>query len=115
MLQPATSPYHQTSCWVNRNYGGVAMMRRMEESRLPTSPVIIVHGGGWAIPDEMVEPHLRGVRAARAAGWKVLEAGGAALDAVEAAIVLMEDDDAFDAGRGSFLNSEGRVQLDALL
>jgi beta-aspartyl-peptidase (threonine type) len=45
----------------------------------------------------------------------VLERGGPALEAVEEAIALMEDDDTFDAGRGSFLTREGRVQLDALL
>jgi beta-aspartyl-peptidase (threonine type) len=63
----------------------------------------------------MVEAHLRGTRAALAAGWRVLKGGGTALEAVETAIVLMEDDDTFDAGRGSFLTREGRVQLDALL
>jgi beta-aspartyl-peptidase (threonine type) len=63
----------------------------------------------------MVEAHLRGTRAALAAGWRVLEHRGSALEAVEAAIVLMEDDDTFDAGRGSFLTRDGHVQLDALL
>lgn len=82
---------------------------------LPTDPVLVVHGGAWAIPDDMVEPHLRGVRNALAAGWRVLERGGPALDAVEEAVVIMEDDDTFDAGRGSFLNREGKVQLDALI
>jgi beta-aspartyl-peptidase (threonine type) len=67
------------------------------------------------MPDEMVEPHLRGVRNALAAGWQVLERGGSALDAVEAAVVIMEDDETFDAGRGSFLNRDGKVQLDALI
>ena len=43
------------------------------------------------------------------------ERGGAALDAVEAAVVVMEDDETFDAGRGSFLNRDGKVQLDALI
>ncbi|MGH9492403.1 MAG: isoaspartyl peptidase/L-asparaginase, partial [Terriglobales bacterium] len=79
------------------------------------SPVLVVHGGAWNIPDGMVEAHLRGTRAALAAGWRVLERGGTALEAVEEAIVVMEDDDTFDAGRGSFLTREGRVQLDALL
>lgn len=78
-------------------------------------PVLVVHGGGWAIPDDMVEAHLTGVRAAMAAGWRELERGGTALDAVEAAVKVMEDDEAFDAGRGSFLNRDGRVQLDALM
>jgi beta-aspartyl-peptidase (threonine type) len=75
----------------------------------------VVHGGAWAIPDDMVEAHLQGVRDASAAGWRVLERGGAALDAVEEAVVVMEDDETFDAGRGSFLNRDGKVQLDALI
>ena len=78
-------------------------------------PVLLVHGGAWAIPDDMVEAHLNGVRKARAAGWRVLEGGGTALDAVEEAVVVMEDDETFDAGRGSFLNRDGKVQLDALI
>jgi beta-aspartyl-peptidase (threonine type) len=63
----------------------------------------------------MVEAHLRGVRKALAAGWSVLERGGSALDAIEESVALMEDDDTFDAGRGSFLNRDGKVQLDALI
>jgi L-asparaginase / beta-aspartyl-peptidase len=82
---------------------------------LPANPILLVHGGAWAIPDDMVEAHLAGVRAAMTAGWKTLERGGTALDAVEASVVVMEDDETFDAGRGSFLNSEGKVQLDALI
>jgi beta-aspartyl-peptidase (threonine type) len=82
---------------------------------LPIDPVLVVHGGAWAIPDEMVEAHLNGVRNAMAAGWRVLNRGGSALDAVEEAVVIMEDDETFDAGRGSFLNREGKVQLDALI
>ena len=79
------------------------------------SPVLLLHGGAWSIPDDMAEAHVNGVRHALAAGWKVLESGGSSLDAVEAAIVVMEEDETFDAGRGSFLCSDGRVQLDALM
>src|SRR5437660_2570043 len=79
------------------------------------NPILVVHGGAWAIPDDMVEAHLNGVRNAIAAGWRVLEKSGSALDAVEEAVVIMENDEAFDAGRGSFLNREGKVQLDALI
>ena len=82
---------------------------------MPTDPVLVVHGGAWAMPDDMVEAHLHGVRNALAAGWRVLERGGPALDAVEEAVVIMEDDETFDAGRGSFLNRDGKVQLDALI
>jgi beta-aspartyl-peptidase (threonine type) len=67
------------------------------------------------MPDDMVDAHIRGVNHALAAGWRVLERGGAALDAVEEAVVIMEDDETFDAGRGSFLNRDGKVQLDALI
>jgi beta-aspartyl-peptidase (threonine type) len=82
---------------------------------LPVNPVLVVHGGAWAIPDDAVEAHLNGVRNAMAAGWRVLERGGSSLDAVEEAVVVMEDDETFDAGRGSFLNRDGKVQLDALI
>jgi beta-aspartyl-peptidase (threonine type) len=82
---------------------------------VPTNPVLVVHGGAWAIPDDMVEAHLNGVRNASTAGWRVLERGGSSLDAVEEAIVVMEDDETFDAGRGSFLNRDGKVQLDAFI
>jgi L-asparaginase / beta-aspartyl-peptidase len=82
---------------------------------LSTNPVLVVHGGAWDIPDDMVEAHLSGVRNASAAGWRVLERGGSALNAVEEAIVVMEDDEIFDAGRGSFLNRDGKVQLDAFI
>jgi beta-aspartyl-peptidase (threonine type) len=82
---------------------------------LNNNPVLLVHGGAWAIPDDMVEAHLQGVRHAMATGWAILERGGSALDAVEETVVIMEDDETFDAGRGSFLNREGKVQLDALI
>ena len=82
---------------------------------MPTDPVLVVHGGAWAMPDDMVDAHIRGVTNALTAGWRVLERGGTALDAVEEAVVIMEDDETFDAGRGSFLNRDGRVQLDALI
>src|SRR3984885_5629149 len=67
------------------------------------------------MPDDMVEAHLKGVRNAVAAGWQALSRGGSSVDAVEEAVVVMEDDDTFDAGRGSFLNRDGKVQLDALI
>ena len=78
-------------------------------------PVLVVHGGAWAIPDDVVDAHLSGVQNAIAEGWRVLERGGKALDAVETAIVAMENDETFDAGRGSFLTRDGRVQMDALM
>ncbi len=79
------------------------------------SPILLVHGGAWAIPPEDHAAHEAGVRAALEAGHALLTRGGSALDAVEAAVTILEDDPTFDAGCGSFLTSDGRVQLDALL
>jgi beta-aspartyl-peptidase (threonine type) len=74
-----------------------------------------VHGGAWAIPADAAAAHQAGVRQALEAGYAILLRGASALDAVEAAVTVLEDDPTFDAGRGSFLTSDGRVQLDALL
>jgi beta-aspartyl-peptidase (threonine type) len=78
-------------------------------------PALILHGGAWAIPDDAVDDCREGIRSALEAGWEVLSSGGAAIDAVQAAIVVLEDDIAFDAGLGSHLNAAGHVQLDAIL
>jgi len=78
-------------------------------------PSFIVHGGAWNIPDEAVDDCRDGIRRALAAGWKALSRGGKAIDAVEAAVVILEDDPTFDAGLGSHLNRDGHVQLDAIV
>jgi beta-aspartyl-peptidase (threonine type) len=82
---------------------------------MKTKPVLVVHGGAWAMPDAEIAAHENGIAKALDAGYAVLERGGTAVEAVEAAVVVMEDDETFDAGRGSFLTRDGRVQLDALL
>ena len=73
---------------------------------------IIVHGGAGLIPPDRYETAREGCRAAAAAGWRVLAAGGPALDAVEEAITALEDNPGFNAGTGAVLTSDGRVQLD---
>ena len=67
------------------------------------------------MPDDAVAAHKTGIANALAAGYALLEKGAGAVDAVEAAVAVMEDDETFDAGRGSFLTQDGRVQMDALL
>lgn len=74
---------------------------------------LVVHGGAWDIPDDLVELHSLGVQRALMVGIAVLNDGGSAVDAVEAAITMMEDDETFDAGTGSFLNAAGEIELDA--
>lgn len=77
-----------------------------------------VHGGAGTIrrasmtaKDEAA--YRAALDAALEAGAKILRDGGSALDAVEAAVVVLEDDPLFNAGRGSVLNAEGRVEMDA--
>jgi L-asparaginase / beta-aspartyl-peptidase len=76
---------------------------------------IVVHGGAWDIPDEEHQAHLRGCDQAVVAGHDVLATGGTSLEAVEAAVRSLEDDPTFDAGRGSFLNAAGEVEMDAMI
>jgi beta-aspartyl-peptidase (threonine type) len=80
-----------------------------------TIPAIIVHGGagGWTNADD--DQILAGMKQAASAGWAVLSRGRSALDAVEAATIVLEDHPLFDAGFGSFLNDCGEVEMDALI
>ncbi len=78
-------------------------------------PVIVVHGGAWFVPDRLRDTYSAGCRRAARAGWEILQRGGPALDAVEAAVRVMEDDPTYDAGRGSYLNRDGEVEMDAII
>ena len=78
-------------------------------------PSLIVHGGAWDIPDEAIDVCKSGCQRALAAGWSILSRGGHALDAIEAAIIVLEDDPVFDAGYGSHLNLDGHVECDAIV
>jgi beta-aspartyl-peptidase (threonine type) len=78
-------------------------------------PSLIVHGGAWDIPDEAVDDCKQGCLKALGEGWKILASGGPALEAVEATIVVLENDPVFDAGFGSHLNADGRVECDAIV
>ncbi|MFT3700270.1 MAG: isoaspartyl peptidase/L-asparaginase [Kofleriaceae bacterium] len=75
--------------------------------------MIIVHGGAGNVEPERHERLLVGVRAAAAAGQQILDGGGSALDAVTAAVRVLEDDPEFNAGTGSVLTRDGTVETDA--
>src|SRR6476620_118294 len=79
------------------------------------TPSIIVHGGAGPIKDDSLEPRLAGCEKAALAGWQIIAHGGAALDAVEAAVVGLEDNPLFNAGTGSTLNSLGKIEMDAAI
>lgn len=77
---------------------------------------IAVHGG--AGPDsnfikKNIEGYKKGLKEARDIGYNVLEDGGSAIDAVEAAVNYLEDNPLFNAGRGSALNEKAEVEMDA--
>ena len=78
-------------------------------------PTIVVHGGAGSRPAEGADAAEARAGSARAAalGHAILLAGGSALDAVQAAVRALEDDERFNAGRGACLTREGTVELDA--
>ena len=81
---------------------------------------LVIHGGAGAMRpvhgDEDHEERARqGLRNALEAGSAILGEGGSAIDAVEATVRVLEDDPCFNAGRGSTLNAEGLVELDAAI
>lgn len=78
-------------------------------------PSIIVHGGAWDIPDRLVERSINGCARAVSAGHDALAHGGSSLEAVEQAVLVMEEDPSFNAGVGSVLNQAGEVEMDAII
>ena len=75
--------------------------------------LIAVHGGAGTWPDASHERAVAGVARAVEAGHAVLAGGGDALAAVQAAVVVLEDDPVFNAGRGAALDVDGGITLDA--
>jgi beta-aspartyl-peptidase (threonine type) len=76
-------------------------------------PAIVVHGGAGRLIPDVAESRRIGVRQAATRGWDVLSRGGSSVEAVEEAVRLLEDDPAFNAGRGACLNRDGEIELDA--
>ncbi len=74
---------------------------------------VLVHGGAGAIDDADIPEHVAGCEEAAARALAVLAAGGSALDAVELAVSVLEDNPRFNAGTGGSLNEDGDLELDA--
>jgi beta-aspartyl-peptidase (threonine type) len=76
---------------------------------------IIVHGGAWNIPEQYHQAHVDGCYQAIDSVLADLESGLDALSTVEKAVNVLETDDTFNAGRGSYLNAIGEIELDAII
>lgn len=76
-------------------------------------PAIVVHGGAGRDDVATRAARRAGVLRAADAGWTMLADRGSALDAVVAAVAVLEDDPAFNAGLGAVLAEDGTVELDA--
>lgn len=81
---------------------------------------LAIHGGAGTILKEHMTPdlekaYLQGLRDALAAGYSILERGGSSLHAVEAAVVVLEDNILFNAGRGSVFTNGGLHEMDAAI
>jgi len=81
---------------------------------------IVIHGGAGTILREHMTPeleaaYLEGLKGGVDAGYAVLEKGGAAINAVKAAIVVMEDNILFNAGKGSVFTKKGVQEMDAAI
>lgn len=81
---------------------------------------LAIHGGAGTILRSAMTPELEmeyrsGLENALRSGWGILENGGSSLDAVEAAVVSLEDCPLFNAGRGSVFTHEGKIEMDAAI
>ncbi|MEY2928175.1 MAG: hypothetical protein RL367_2652, partial [Pseudomonadota bacterium] len=81
---------------------------------------LVIHGGAGAMDRKTMDPDKeQAMRAALdqalAAGTAILSEGGSAVDAVEAAVTVLEDDPNFNAGRGAVLTWDGGIALDAAI
>lgn len=76
-------------------------------------PIVLVHGGAGDIPDSRDSAKLSGCKSAAKEGYRVLTSGGSVVDAVEAAVKIMELDDNFNCGYGSVLTLNGTVEMEA--
>lgn len=79
--------------------------------------VIVVHGGAgaWDASRDRIIDARTACRSAALAGRNILLSGGSALDAVEVAVCVLEDSPVLDAGRGSYLNADGEIEMDAFI
>ena len=95
----------------------IAIARRVILMNTSLKPTLLIHGGAGAIPAALDDEDARAIRAALTdalrSGHALLEAGAAALEAVVAAVTVLEDAPWFNAGHGAVYTHDGRHELDA--
>lgn len=100
-----------------RSFLAAAIVALSTAMAADSPPTLAIHGGAGIARSELSPEKEKACRAvleeALRAGHKILADGGASLDAVQAAIIVLEDSPLFNAGRGSVLTSEGTVEMDA--
>jgi len=94
--------------------------KKNEIERKPNSFAIVIHGGAGGIKkayftEEQQKAYTQKLQEALDAGYTVLENGGISLDAIQAAINIMEDSPLFNAGKGAVYNSDGNQEMDAAI
>ncbi|MBA17268.1 MAG: isoaspartyl peptidase/L-asparaginase, partial [Sphingomonas sp.] len=97
---------------------GALLMPLAAQAQEKPQWTLVIHGGAGIIQRDRMTPEREaaaqaGLEAALKAGSDVLASGGSAMDAVEAAIRVLEDDPSFNAGRGAVFTWDGRNELDA--
>lgn len=99
-----------------------SLLGQTEKSIAPSatvhSPVLVIHGGAGTILKKSMTPakekaYMDGLQEALDKGYTILQRGGSALDAVEAAVKVMEDNPLFNAGKGAVFTNDGTNELDA--
>lgn len=89
-----------------------ALLNKYSSSKM--EPILLVHGGAGEISnDKKAQELLDGVKHAAKEGYKALKANNSLLDGVEIAVRILEDNELYNAGKGSVLNLDGEVEMDA--
>lgn len=103
---------------ISLGFSAAVNARQQQSATMTDNYVLVIHGGAGVIEPENLTPEQEkafhaALKDALLAGQKVLKSGGTALDAVEQAIILMEDTPLFNAGKGSVFTHEERNEMDA--
>jgi len=100
------------------NYAHLARLHAAPPPEAAPAFAMVIHGGAGnydRMPSEQVELRRASMTKAIEAGYNILKRGGTSLDAVEAAIRVMEDSGLFDSGRGAYYTKDGVPEMDAAI